>query len=88
MTELRLPIMAAQLDVEIERCAHQGQGALEFLWHLLEPQLLHRRERAVERRIDAARFPAKKSLDNFDFPFQPKLDRDRVLTLATLDFVR
>lgn len=80
--------MAAQLELELERSALSGLGAVEFVWRLLEPQLLYRRERAVERRIDAARFPSRKSLDNFDFAFQPKLDRDRVLALATLDFIR
>lgn len=79
--------MADGLDAQLERSTHAGQSALEFLWHLLEPQLLHRRERAVTRRIDAAKFPARKSLDNFDFAFQPKLDRERVLAFATLDFI-
>lgn len=79
--------MAEQLEVELEQSAGAGQDALAFLWHLLEPQLHHRRERSVQRRIDAARFPSRKTLDNFDFAFQPKLDRQRVMALATLDFV-
>jgi len=79
--------MAEHFDIELERSARAGQDPLVFLWRLLEPQLNHRRERAVERRIQAARFPASKSFDDFDFAFQPSLDRERIMALATLDFV-
>lgn len=85
---LRLPVMAEQLKRELERGPLEGDSRLAFLWRLVEPQLHRRQERSVERRIDEAAFPARKSLDNFDFAFQPKLDKDRVLELATLDFVR
>ena len=88
MTELRLPIAAAEFDAQLEQCGHSGLSAVEFVWRLLEPQLLYRRQRAIERRIDAAKFPCKKSLDNFDWAFQPTLDRDRVMAWATLDFAR
>ena len=83
-----MPVAAAELDTQLEHSAHSGQSAVEFLWRLLEPQLLYRRERAVERRTEAARFPCKKSFDNFDWAFQPTLDPERVLAWATLDFVR
>lgn len=91
--ELRLPELAAELDAVItagatEETADDGDSRLQWLWRLVEPQLNARRERATERRLIAARFPARKSLDNFDFKFQPQLDRERVLELATLDFVR
>ena len=79
--------MAEQFDIELERSARAGQEPLVFLWRLLEPQLNYRRERSVERRIQAARFPVAKSFDDFDFAFQPSLDRERIMALATLDFV-
>jgi|GEM_PF-1815416 len=87
LRELRLPQVAEQLDALVAEGA-DTDTRLQWLWRLLEPQLIGRRERAAERRVRDARFPNRKSLDNFDFPFQPKLDRQRVLEFATLDFIR
>lgn len=61
---------------------------LSLAHRALEPQLRTRRENSIARRIQLARFPALKSLDRFDFDFQPDLDRDLVFELATLDFLR
>lgn len=85
---LRLPVMAEQLKREVDEGPPEGDSRLGFLWRLVEPQWHRRQERTVERRIDEAAFPARKSLDGFDFAFQPKLDKDRVLELATLNFIR
>lgn len=46
-----------------------------------------RLEGRIERRIRESRLPARKTLDVFDFDFQPKLDRDLVKELATLRFL-
>jgi DNA replication protein DnaC len=85
---LRLPEMAAALDDELAAGPRADDTRLSFLWRLLEPQVRTRRERSVERRLRDAHFPAAKTLEGFDFAFQPTLDRDRILELATLDFVR
>lgn len=88
LSALRLPEMVAQLDVELQAGPRQGDTRLSLLWRLLDVQIRAKRERAVERRTRASRLPARKTLDGFDFAFQPNLSRDRVLELATLDFVR
>ena len=85
---LRLPETLEQLDKELETGPSKGDTRLHFVWRLLDVQVRARKERAVDRRIRAARFPAHKTLDGFDFAFQPNLDRERVFELATLDFVR
>lgn len=86
--ELRLPEAARALESEIAAGPNADDSRLGFLWRIIEPQQIARRQRSVKRRVDLARLPALKSLDEFDFLFQPTLDRDRVLELATLDFVR
>jgi DNA replication protein DnaC len=63
------------------------QTRLDWLWHLLEPQLKLRLERRVERRIREARLPVRKTFEAFNFPFQPALDRDLVMELNTLRFI-
>jgi DNA replication protein DnaC len=81
--ELHLTQMAECLAAD----PPHDEGRLEMLWRLVEAQFIASRQRAVSWRIRRAKLPAPKSLDNFNFGFQPKLDRDRVMQLATLDFV-
>ena len=45
------------------------------------------RQRGVESRLELARLPWVKSLDQFDFDFQPSIDRKQVRELARLSFV-
>lgn len=63
------------------------ESRLAWLWRLVEPQLRRRIESRAERRIREARLPVRKTIAAFDFAFQPKLDKDLVLELATLRFV-
>jgi DNA replication protein DnaC len=84
LDELRLADMKTQLEREL---AQGDSHWLDRVGRLLEAQRRARRERAIERRIDEARFPAPKSLDNFDFDFQTGVDRDQILHLATLDWL-
>lgn len=65
----------------------KDESRLAWLWRLLEPQLRHRVENRAERRVRESRLPVRKTLEGFSFPFQPKLDRDLILELATLRFV-
>ena len=88
LKNLRLPEMLKQLDEELETGPSDDPTRLHFLCRLPEVQDRVRRERAVDRRIRTARFPAHKTLDAFQFSFQPDLKRERILELATLDFVR
>jgi DNA replication protein DnaC len=60
---------------------------LDWLWRILEPQVRNRLENRVESRITDAKLPVRKTFQAFDFAFQPTLDRDLILELATLRFV-
>ena len=88
LQELRLTDMVGALERELDAGPPQDDSRLDFLWRLLRAQLYARRERGIERRIKAAKFPSSKTLDDFNFDFQPKLDRDRVMEYATLEFIR
>ena len=65
----------------------KDESRLAWMWRLIEPQLRHRVETRVERRVHDARLPVRKTFEAFNFAFQPKLDRDLVMELATLRFV-
>ena len=65
----------------------KDESRLAWLWRLVEPQLRRRVESRAERRIREARLPVRKTFEAFNFGFQPKLDKDLILELATLRFV-
>ena len=65
----------------------QDESRLAWLWRLVEPQLRLRIESRAERRIREARLPVRKTFEAFNFGFQPKLDKDLILELATLRFL-
>jgi len=65
----------------------KDDSRLAWLWRLVEPQVRRRLESRAERRIREARLPVRKTFEAFNFGFQPKLDKDLVMELATLRFV-
>jgi len=65
----------------------KDESRLAWLWRILEPQVRVRLENRVERRVRDARLPVRKTFAAFEFAFQPKLNRDLVMDLATLRFV-
>ena len=60
----------------------------QYLLRLAELELIDRHQRMVERRIRAARFPAVKSLDTFDFPAIPSLNKALVIELARCEYIQ
>ena len=85
---LKIPITDADLDTVLERADKQSLSHLKFLDLLLGQQAAARRDRAVERRIRAARFAERKTLETFDWKFNPQIDRLQIEELATGDFIR
>ena len=59
-----------------------------YLLRLAELELIDRRQRMVQRRIRAARFPAVKSLDTFDFPAIPSVNKALVMELARCGYIQ
>ena len=84
---LKLTRIAPVLDSIAQACAREKAGYLDFLSRLLEIELEERRERKVDLLQRFAAFPYKKSLEQFDFDFQPTVDRRLIADLATLRFL-
>lgn len=95
--ELLEKILEGLKDLKLNELRRALQAALEaptpnddrllWLWRLLEPQVRQRTESRIERRVRESRLPERKTFEAFDFAFQPKLDRDLVMELATLRFI-
>jgi DNA replication protein DnaC len=84
---LKLPTFLREYDKLARQCAAEGLDHIRFLLRLAELELIDRERRMVERRIKAARFPAVKSLDSFDFTAIPSLNKTLVLELARSEYV-
>lgn len=86
---LRIPITPAEFDALLDEAEREAWPPLVFVDRLLGEQAARRRERSTERRIHAARFPERKTLETFDWSFNARfVDRAQVEQLATGDFVR
>ena len=84
---LKAPSLAASIDRLAERARADGWTHEEFLAACLEREVAARQANGGEIRVRAARFPARKTIDEFDFDHQRSLRRDTIAHLATLDFV-
>jgi DNA replication protein DnaC len=84
---LKLPTFLREHDKLARQCAAEGVDHVRYLLRLAELELIERERRMVERRIRAARFPAVKSLDSFDFLAMPSLNKALVLDLARGDYI-
>ena len=84
---LKLPTMTAECEKIAQRCAADNADHLAFLLQLCELELLERERKAAERRLKAARFPAPKTLDEFDFAARPSVNKPLILDLIRGDYL-
>jgi DNA replication protein DnaC len=87
LERLKLPRMATCLDGIAQQAVKDSYTYVDFLDHLLEAEVSARYERDVAMKIKLAHFPFLKTLDAFDFAFQPSINERQVQELATLRFV-
>ena len=84
---LRLPTFLREYDKVARHCAQEGLDCPRYLFRLCELELLDREQRAVERRIKTAKFPVLKSLETFEFPAIPSVNKRLVLELARSEYL-
>ena len=87
LKQLKLPTVLREYDKVARECARDGVDHPRYLLRLIEPELIDRERRVVERRIRQARFPAVKSLDTFEFEAIPSLNKMLVLELARCEYI-
>ena len=84
---LKAPSLAAAIERLGERARSENWTHEEFLAACLEREVAARQSNGGEIRVRAARFPSKKTLEDFDFDHQRSLKRDTIAHLGTLDFI-
>jgi DNA replication protein DnaC len=87
LKQLKLPTVLREYDKVARECARDGVDHPRYLLRLIELELIDRERRTIERRIRAARFPAVKSFDTFDFAAIPSLNKPLVLELARSEYI-
>lgn len=87
LDKLKLDHLAAQLETLCEQAAQQDLDYQSFLSQALNLEWQGRYQRGIDTRLRQARFPWLKTLEQFDFDFQPSLDRRQLRELAGLSFV-
>lgn len=88
LRKLRLSGMADVLETRLLEAQSRELAPIDFLSALVQDELQRRQDRLLGRRFKQARFrDPDKTLDRFDFKFNPKIDRKMVFELATGRFI-
>jgi DNA replication protein DnaC len=88
LRQLRLSGMLGSLDVRLQEAAANSLTHGEFLELILQDELLVRKDRQMQRHLKAAQFRDLKTLEDFDWQFNPSIKKKQVYDLASGRFIR
>jgi DNA replication protein DnaC len=83
LTRLHLGHVAERIDALLSDAAKRDVTYLDFLDGLLAQELASKQRKRISMHVKIAHFPAVKTLEDFDFKFQPSIDHKLVAELAT-----
>jgi DNA replication protein DnaC len=87
LQRLKLNTIDTILDNYLEIATREGKTTLEVIDHLVEQERNAKDASSQQTRMKLAGFPVNKELEDFDFEFQPSIDRAVISDLASLRFV-
>ncbi|AKF03420.1 Mobile element protein [Sandaracinus amylolyticus] len=87
LTKLHLGHVVERLDAYLSEAARESLTYLDFLDRVLAGEVSSKQRKRIAMGIQIAHFPAQKTLDEFDFRFQPSVDQKLVRELATGRFI-
>jgi DNA replication protein DnaC len=87
LVNLRMPRALETLDAVVQQLERGQITPIEAIDILLAEEFTVREGRRIKAALQMARLATIKTLTGFDFSFQPSLDRNRIMTLAALDFI-
>lgn len=88
LKHLRLSGILETLDVRSQQAIEGKWSYLEFLSRLLEDEVERRAQKQLDLRLRRGSLDPAKTLETFDFDFNPTLNRQHVLALAACDYIR
>jgi DNA replication protein DnaC len=87
LAELKLYRIAELYQEVLNEAAHKQSSILDVLVALISEEVAARRQRALERRIQRARLPKRKTLQEYNFNFPKRVPKQAILRLFDCDFV-
>jgi len=88
LRKLRLSGLAQSLEVRVQEATANRLSHQEFLELIIQDEMNIRHQRLLARRVKAASFHDTRTLEDFDFSFNPSIKRKQIYDLATSQFVR
>lgn len=87
LRDLKLAGMVQSLEERNQYAIDHKLSYLEFMEILLEDEFNNRKENNYRKRFQKAKIPINKKLEDFDFSFQPSINRKEINDLATCHFI-
>jgi len=88
LKRLRLSGILDTLEVRNEQAVKEKWSYIEFLSRLVQDESERRAQKQLERRLRRGQVNTTKTLETFDFEFNPAISRQQVFDLATCEFIR
>jgi DNA replication protein DnaC len=87
LKSIRLSGMTQKLQIRFQEATANELTYQDFLTNLIEDELSVRRDRLLNRRLKQAKFPYLKTMADFDFGFNPSMNKQQIKKLSTAAFV-
>ena len=87
LVSLKMPFAMEALEVVVKRLENGEISTLEAIEALLSEEISYRETRRLKMALATSRLSPPKTLESFDFAFQPSLEKSRIDALAALDFI-
>jgi DNA replication protein DnaC len=87
LEKMKMDHVNLQLDTILEQAAKKDLNYRDFLTDVLRTEWTGRHQKGIEARLKMARFPWMKTMEQFDFSFQPTIDKKIVRELSSATFV-
>ena len=87
LDELELLRFKENIDTYLDMIADGEKTALDALCELTDSEIDFRKQQAITGCVKVANFPFLKEISEFDFSFQPSLDKSKIMDLMTLRFI-
>lgn len=87
LKKLRLSGVLHTLDLRLRQAVDDNLSHLEFVYRILHDEVERREAKQMQLRLSRARFDSHKPLEDFDFRFNPKVPKTRIIELATCTFI-
>ena len=87
LKDFKLAGMAAGIEERLSFAQSQQLGYLEFLELLCEDETCSRNQNGYKKRLSKAKLPVRKTIEDFDFTFQPSIDKRKINDVCTCQFI-